>query len=75
MPDRSVQYSWFRQARGRRYGREFAAIVVCKLVALTLLWFFCIRPVPRADTAPAAIEHHVFSLPAVPAASEASHDR
>ena len=72
MSDRRIPRSWFRGAGGRRYGREFAAIIVCKLVALTLLWFFCIRPVPRADTAPAAVESHLFA-PAP--AAEASHDR
>ena len=49
-------YSWFRSRGGRRFGREFAAIVLLKLLALTLLWFFCIRPLPRADTAPPAVE-------------------
>ncbi|WP_300616298.1 cytochrome oxidase putative small subunit CydP [Dokdonella sp.] len=68
----STARSWFRTRGGRRFGIEFAAIVVVKLVALTLLWFLCIRPMPRADTAPAAIERHF--LPAPPSA-EVAHDR
>lgn len=62
--------SWFRSRGGRRFGIEFAAIIVLKLVALTLLWFFCIRPQPRADTAPAAMAEHL----AAPA-SEVRDDR
>jgi hypothetical protein len=73
MSDRRIPHSWFRGAGGRRYGREFAAIVIGKLVALALLWFFCIRPVPRADTAPAAMENHL--LAPASAAVEAHHDR
>lgn len=68
--DRPPSYSWFRSRGGRRFGIECAAIVVLKLVALTLLWFFCIRPQPRADTAPAAIADHL----AAPA-REVSDDR
>ncbi|MFC4821014.1 cytochrome oxidase putative small subunit CydP [Dokdonella ginsengisoli] len=67
---RSSDPSWFRGRGGRRFGLEFAAIIVLKLLALTLLWFFCIRPVPRADTAPAAVEDHLLTAPA-----EATHDR
>jgi hypothetical protein len=59
--------SWFRSRGGRRFGIEFAAIVVLKLAALTLIWFFCIRPQPRADTAPAAIADHLLA-PATEAA-------
>lgn len=73
MSDRAATRSWFRGDSGRRYGREFAAIVVGKLVALLLLWLFCIRPAPRADTAPAALENHL--LAPAPAAVEARHDR
>jgi hypothetical protein len=63
-------YSWFRSRGGRRFGLEFAAIVVIKIVALLLIWFICIRPQPRADTHPAAVADHLLA-PAV----EASDDR
>ena len=70
--DRARPSSWFRSRGGRRFGLEFAAIVGLKLVALTLLWFVCIRPQPRADTAPAAVERHF--LPASHSVEDA-HDR
>jgi len=66
-PPRPAETSWFRSRGGRLFGIEFAAIVVLKLAALTLIWFFCIRPQPRADTAPAAIESHLLA-PATEAA-------
>ena len=59
--------SWFRGRGGRRFAWEFALIIVIKLIVLTLLWIFVIRPLPRADTSPAAIERHFSTL----AASEA----
>jgi len=62
--------SWFRSRGGRRFGVEFAAIIALKLVALVLLWFFCIRPQPRTDTAPAAVADHLS-----PPAREAADDR
>ena len=55
--------SWFRGRGGRRFAWEFALIIVIKLILLTLLWVFVIRPLPRADTSPASIEQH-FSAPA-----------
>jgi hypothetical protein len=67
---RSSDPSWFRGRGGRRFGVEFAAIIVLKLLALIVLWYFCIRPMPRADTAPAAVENHLLAAPA-----EATHDR
>lgn len=72
MPATARPSSWFRSRGGRRFGLEFAAIVVLKLAALTLLWFVCVRPQPRSDTAPAAVERHL--LPA-PMPAEAAHDR
>jgi len=54
--------SWFRSRGGRRFAWEFALIIVIKLILLTLLWIFVIRPLPRADNSPAAIERH-FSTP------------
>jgi hypothetical protein len=56
--------SWFRGRGGRRYGIEFACIVVLKLVLLTLLWFVCIRPQPHADTSPAAVARHLAATAA-----------
>jgi hypothetical protein len=53
--------SWFRSRSGRRFGIEFAAVVVIKLVALVVLWFVCFRPHPRPDTAPTAVERHLFA--------------
>lgn len=70
-PDRPAEASWFRSRGGRRFGIEFALIIVIKLALLTLLWFVCIRPQPRPDTHPAAIEHHLLA----PASDEAAHDR
>jgi len=60
--------SWFRTRGGRRFGIEFASIVVVKLLLLTLLWSIFFRPHPRPDTSPAAIERHL-------APSETAHDR
>ncbi|MGB0135260.1 cytochrome oxidase putative small subunit CydP [Dokdonella sp.] len=64
MPDvrEDSSLSWFRGRGGRRFGLEFALIIVIKLALLTLLWAFVIRPLPRADTSPTAIERH-FSAP------------
>jgi len=60
--------SWFRTSGGRRFGLEFALIIIVKLILLTLLWFICFRPHPRPDTSPAAIERHL-------APPESAHDR
>jgi hypothetical protein len=54
--------SWFRTRGGRRFGREFAWIIIGKLILLGLLWFFVVSPHPRIDTTPAAVELH-FSKP------------
>lgn len=67
---RSSDPSWYRSRGGKRFGFEFAAIVLLKLLALIVLWYVCIRPLPRADTAPAAVENHLLAAPA-----EATHDR
>lgn len=61
--------SWFRSRGGHRFGIEFAAIVVLKLIALALIWFVCFRQ-PRPDVRPAAIENHLLA-PTV----ETAHDR
>lgn len=63
--------SWFRSRGGRRFGFEFATIVVGKLLLLALIWWLCFHPQPRADTAPAAIARHL--LP--PAVAETPHGR
>ncbi|MEO7063600.1 MAG: cytochrome oxidase putative small subunit CydP [Dokdonella sp.] len=62
--------SWFRSRGGHRFGVEFAAIVVVKLIALALIWFVCFRPQPRVDVRPAAVENHLLAP-----AAEATHDR
>lgn len=67
----ATRYTWFRGRQGRRYGIEFAAIVVGKLILLMVIWAVCIRPQPRADTAPAAVEQHLLA----PVAAEEIHDR
>lgn len=69
-PPRPSDASWFRSRGGRRFGIEFAAIVLLKLLALSALWYVCIRPLPRADTAPAAVEDHLLAAP-----EETAHDR
>ena len=56
--------SWFRGRGGKRFGLEFGLIIAIKLVLLILLWAFVIRPLPRADTSPAAIERHFSAPPA-----------
>jgi hypothetical protein len=66
--DSSVDVSWFRTRGGRRFGIEFALIIVVKLVLLVVLWYVCFRPHPRPDTSPAAIEKHL-------APPETAHDR
>ena len=60
-PRSRQNHSWFRSRGGRRFGVEFAAVIVIKLIALTLLWFICFRPHPRPDTAPAALERHLLA--------------
>jgi hypothetical protein len=67
---RPAEASWFRSRGGRRFGVEFGAIIVFKLVALALIWFFCIRPLPHADTRPAAVADHLLAP-----AHEAPDDR
>ena len=61
--------SWFRTRGGRRFGIEFALIIVVKLLLLTAIWWICFRPHPRPDTSPAAIERHLAPAP------ETAHDR
>ncbi|MEZ5462871.1 cytochrome oxidase putative small subunit CydP [Dokdonella sp.] len=62
-PDRTeMAGSWFRGRGGKRFALEFALIITIKLVLLVLLWVVVIRPLPRADTSPTAIEQH-FSAP------------
>ena len=41
----------------RRLFRDLALIVVVKIAVLMLIWYVAIRPVPRPDTTPNAIEH------------------
>lgn len=65
--DSTADVSWFRTRGGRRFGIEFALIIVVKLLLLTLLWWICFRPSPRPDTSPAAIERHL--------APDTAHDR
>lgn len=55
--------SWFRSRGGRRFGLEFGLIIGIKLMLLMVIWALFIRPMPRADTSPAALEQH-FSAPA-----------
>ncbi|GAA0716189.1 cytochrome oxidase putative small subunit CydP [Dokdonella soli] len=70
MPNRPSASSWFRSRGGRRFGIEFTAIIVVKLILLTLIWFVCFRPHPRPDTRPGAIENRLLAP-----AAEAAHDR
>ncbi len=65
MPEakRNTEKSWFRSRGGKRYGIEFALIILVKLLLLLLLWFLVIKPQPRADTSPAAIERHFTPPP------------
>ncbi len=73
MDDQSLSdqpYSWFRSRGGHRFGVEFAAIVVLKVIALVLIWFICFRPQPSPDVSPAAISNHL-----VAPATETARDR
>jgi hypothetical protein len=54
--------SWFRGRGGKRFAREFALVILMKIILLGTLWAVVVRPQPRADTSPAAIEQH-FSVP------------
>jgi hypothetical protein len=69
-PQRELPHSWFRSRAGRRFGYEFASIVVVKFVLLIAIYYLCFAPYPRPDTTPAAIERHMLS-----ATPEPSHDR
>ena len=57
-PSKVSTRSWFRGRGGRRFGLEFGLIIVIKLILLMTLWVLVIRPQPRADTSPAAVERH-----------------
>ncbi len=71
MDDRSLPgYSWFRSRGGRRFGLEFALIIVGKLALLGVLWWLCFAPQPRPDTSPGALESHLLTP-----AAEVPHDR
>lgn len=65
-----AEHSWFRNRGGHRFGIEFAAIVLVKLILLSLIWFVCFRPHPHSDLRPAAVENHLFTPTA-----EVPHDR
>ncbi|BBD80896.1 hypothetical protein [Aerosticca soli] len=43
----------------RRLGRELLALVLAKLVLLTLFGWALMALFPRTDTHPSAIEHHL----------------
>jgi hypothetical protein len=60
-PARRTETSWFRSRGGRRFGVEFAAIVIGKVIVLFAIWMICFRPHPRPDTAPAAVADHLFA--------------
>ena len=60
--------SWFRSRGGRRFGVEIGVILFAKVVLLGALWHLVIKPQPRADTSPAAIERH-FGAPRPPVPS------
>lgn len=65
-------HSWFRSRGGRRFGLEFALIVIVKIALLAGLWYAFFAPQPRPDTSPGAIERHLMSPAAAP---EARDDR
>ncbi len=52
--------SWFRSPAGRRYGRDFAILILVKIVLLALLYFVFVAPRSRVDTSPAAVGERVF---------------
>ncbi len=70
VPDSNAGTSWFRTRGGRRFGLEFALIIVVKLLLLGAIWYVCFRPHPRPDTSPAAVETHLLAP-----ATEPAHDR
>ena len=54
---------WSRTSTARRFGREILALIVLKVVLLTLLWWVAIQPAPRADTSPTAVAKHLVASP------------
>ena len=52
---------WFRSAAGRRYGRDFAFLILVKIVLLMILYFVFVAPQPRADTSPTAMSARLTS--------------
>ena len=62
--DPATASPWSRTPTARRFGREIVALIVLKVVLLTLLWMVAIRPAPRADTAPPSVARHLVSPPA-----------
>lgn len=55
-----AERSWFRSPAGLRLALELAAVVLAKIVFLTLLYFAFFAQ-PRADTSPAAVQGHLQS--------------
>ena len=51
--------SWFRSAPGIRFGLEIAALVLAKLLALSVLYYAFVAAQPRVDTSPDALRAHV----------------
>lgn len=66
--------SWFTTRAGRRYNLELALVVLAKLVALTILYYACIAPQPRADLSPGAVQRHLLDTPVAMTSGE-PHDR
>jgi hypothetical protein len=63
--DRSAYaQSWFRSPGGRRYGRDFAFLILAKIILLTILYFVFVAPQPHADTSSAALRARILDTAA-----------
>jgi hypothetical protein len=55
---------WSRTAYARRFGREILFLIVLKIVLLSLLWWFAIKPLPRLEQSPEVVKKHLVAPPA-----------
>ena len=56
--DEHIEGSWFRSPRGLRFTFELGAIILAKIIVMTLLYFFLFSQ-PRVPTSPAAMRDHL----------------
>ena len=56
--DDRIGRSWFRSPRGRRFAFELGAIILAKIIAMALLYFFLFAQA-RVPTTPAVMRDHL----------------